>query len=83
LRLAKQWADYYGRPVHLGEFGCYIKADAESRAHFHRDFRAALDEAGLGWALWDWKAGFRYWDGKANRPEPGMREALFPRGKGK
>ncbi len=83
LRLAKQWSDYYGRPVHVGEFGCYEKADAESRARFHRDFREALDAEGLGWALWDWKAGFRYWDGKANRPAPGMREALFPRGKGR
>ena len=27
--------------------------------------------------IWDWKAGFRYWNEKANQPEPGMREALF------
>jgi endoglucanase len=77
VRLAKQWSDYYGRPVHVGEFGCYIKADAQSRARYLGDFRRALEEAGLGWALWDWKAGFRYWDPKANRPEPGLREALF------
>ena len=31
----------------------------------------------MGWAIWDWKAGFRYWDEKAGRPEPGMHEALF------
>jgi hypothetical protein len=79
LRLAKEWSEYYGRPVHVGEFGCYIKADPESRARFYRDFREALDEAGLGWAMWDWKAGFRYWDPQADRPEPGMREALFPK----
>ncbi len=78
IRQAKEWSDYYGRPVHVGEFGCFIKADAESRARYLRDFRQALDEAGLGWALWDWKAAFRYWDPKANRPEPGLREALFP-----
>jgi endoglucanase len=77
LRLARQWSDYYGRPVHVGEFGCYIKADPESRARFHRDFRKALEEAGLGWALWDWKAGFRYWDPEADRPAPGMHAALF------
>jgi endoglucanase len=81
VRLAKEWADYYGRPVHVGEFGCYIKADPESRARFYGDFRAALDEAGLGWAMWDWKAGFHYWDPQADRPAPGMREALFPRKK--
>jgi endoglucanase len=78
VRLAKQWSDYYGRPVHVGEFGCYVKADAPSRARYLKDCRQALDEAGLGWALWDWKAGFRYWDSQQNRPEPGLREALFP-----
>jgi len=36
-----------------------------------------LDELKLGWALWDWKAGFKYWDDAKNAPAPGMREALF------
>ncbi len=75
---AAEWSAYYGRPIHFGEFGCYQKSDAESRAAYYREFRKALDEANLGWATWDWKAGFRYWDEKNNRPEPGMREALFP-----
>jgi endoglucanase len=77
VRQAKQWSDYYGRPVHVGEFGCYIKADPESRARYLGDIRRAMEEAELGWALWDWKAGFRYWDPRANRPEPGLHEALF------
>jgi hypothetical protein len=33
----------------------------------------------MGWAIWDWKSGFNYWDEKAGRPLPGMREALFPK----
>ena len=73
----KEWSDYYGRPVYLGEFGAYTTADPASRAHYYRAFREALEAAGVGWALWDWKAGFRYWDEKTNQPEPGMREALF------
>ena len=77
LRLAHDWGAYYGRPMHVGEFGCYIAADARSRERFHREFRRILDKYDLGWALWDWKAGFRYWDEKANAPAPGMREALF------
>lgn len=75
---AKEWSDYYGRPVHFGEFGAYIAADAQSRANFYRAFRETLDSAGIGWAMWDWKAGFRYWDEKAGTPAPGLREALFP-----
>ena len=77
LKMVRQWSDYYGRPVHVGEFGCYIRADPVSRANFYRQFREALDEQKLGWAVWDWNAGFHYWDTAKNQPAPGMREALF------
>jgi endoglucanase len=77
IELAGEWSQYYGRPVHLGEFGCNMTADAESRAHYYRAVRESVEQAGLGWAAWDWKAGFRYWNARAARPEPGMSEALF------
>jgi endoglucanase len=77
LKLARAWSDYYGRPVHLGEFGAFTRADAESRARFYAEFRRVCAEQNLGWAIWDWSAGFRYWDKKNNQPTPGMREALF------
>jgi endoglucanase len=75
---AKEWSDYYGRPVHMGEFGAYIAADADSRARYYGTFRETMDKAGIGWATWDWKAGFRYWDDQKSGPVPGMRAALFP-----
>jgi endoglucanase len=78
----KAWSDYYGRPLHFGEFGCFTTADAASRANFYRAFREAAEKAGVGWALWDWKAAFRYWDEKAGKPEPGMHEALFEKTRG-
>jgi endoglucanase len=77
LRLARQWADYYGRPMHVGEFGCYTTADAGSRARYYTEFRKACEQHGIGWAVWDWKAGFKYWDDKSQQPVAGMREALF------
>jgi endoglucanase len=77
LRLARQWSDYYGRPVHVGEFGCFMSADPGSRARYYAEFRETCEELGLGWAIWDWKAGFRYWDDKKQQPITGMREALF------
>jgi endoglucanase len=76
---AREWSDDYGRPIHFGEFGCFTSADPASRANYYRAFREAAERAGIGWAIWDWKAGFRYWDDKAGRPEPGMREALLGR----
>jgi endoglucanase len=78
IQKAKAWSEKYGRPVHFGEFGAYTKADQESRAHFYNAFRQALDAAGIGWAIWDWKSGFNYWDVQNGRPLPSMREALFP-----
>jgi endoglucanase len=77
LELARAWSDYYGRPIHVGEFGCYTTADADSRARFYEAFRRACDGNKLGWAIWDWSAGFRYWDKAGKRPMAGMREALF------
>ncbi|MCI0744082.1 MAG: glycoside hydrolase family 5 protein [Verrucomicrobia subdivision 3 bacterium] len=77
LRAAKEWSEYYGRPIHVGEFGCFTSADAGSRARYYAEFRRALNEHGIGWAIWDWKAGFRYWDEAKGQPMPGMREALF------
>ncbi|MCS6771103.1 MAG: cellulase family glycosylhydrolase [Kiritimatiellae bacterium] len=78
LRHAAAWSRYYGRPVHVGEFGCIAKADASSRARHLREFREEMDRLGLGWALWDWKALYFYWDRSANSPAAGLREALFP-----
>ncbi len=78
---ASQWSQYYGRPIHMGEFGAYIGADAASRARFYAEFRRALDEKQMGWAVWDWKAGFKYWDDARKEPAPGMREALFSKPK--
>ena len=77
IRIAREWSNQHKRPIHMGEFGCYIQADAESRTRFYAEFRKALDEAQMGWAIWDWKAGFRYWDDRKGEPVPGMHEALF------
>ena len=32
LEQAREWSEYYGRPVHIGEFGCLPTADPEPRA---------------------------------------------------
>jgi endoglucanase len=78
LQMAGQWAAYYGRPVHVGEFGCYTLADPASRVRFYTAFRNTADALGLGWAMWDWNAGFHYWDPNTGQPAPGMPAAMFP-----
>jgi endoglucanase len=78
IAAAKAWSDKWGRPIHFGEFGALSKADQPSRAKYYAAMRQALESAGFGWAIWDWKSGFNYWDAKKHEPLPGMREALFP-----
>jgi endoglucanase len=78
IQKAKAWSEEFGRPIHWGEFGAFTKADQESRAHYYKAMREALDAAGIGWAIWDWKSGFNYWNTKTQQPLPGMRQALFP-----
>lgn len=77
IRYVREWSDYYGRPCHIGEFGAFTKGDPASRARFYAAFRQSAGQQKLGWAIWDWSAGFRYWDKKTGRPMPGMHEALF------
>lgn len=72
-----RWAEQNNRPIHLGEFGAYIQADPASRARFYSDMRKTAERLGFAWAIWDWKAGFKYWDG--TKPAEGMRQALFGR----
>lgn len=75
MEKVKAWAARENRPIHVGEFGAYTKADPESRARYYGDMRKACEEMGFGWAIWDWSAGFRYWEG--DKPAAGMRQALF------
>jgi endoglucanase len=66
---AAAWSKKHGRPVYCGEFGVYRKvAPAESRAAWLRDTANALNELGIGWAMWDYAGGFAITNG-----EPGAR----------
>lgn len=68
LDQAREWSDHFGRPVHLGEFGAHDPADMASRKRYLRDVRLLAEQRGIPWTLWEWKAGFGYWDPQTNRP---------------
>jgi endoglucanase len=68
LDTARAWSRYFGRPIHLGEFGCHHVADPASRARYLRDVRTLAEARRIPWTLWDWKASFAYWDPATNRP---------------
>lgn len=67
LDMARDWSAHFGRPVHLGEFGSHQTADIASRERYLRDVRTLAEQRGIPWTLWEWKAGFGYWDPQQQR----------------
>lgn len=72
---AASWSAHFGRPIHAGEFGAVRYAETASRQRYIRDFRTAAERRKIPWAMWDWKAGFAYWDTESGKPL--LRDALF------
>jgi aryl-phospho-beta-D-glucosidase BglC (GH1 family) len=59
LSFAGKWAALHHVPVYCGEFGVYEAfADPAMRAAWLHDTRTALEEQGLGWAVWDYQGSF-------------------------
>jgi endoglucanase len=79
LSFAGKWAALHHVPVYCGEFGVYQPyADPAMRAAWLRDTRTALEEQGIGWAVWDYQGSFAVvtrTNGKA-APIPAIAEAL-------
>lgn len=67
FREARVWSEYFGRPIHLGEFGAHQAADDQSRANYLREVRLSAEKLHIPWTMWEWKAGFGYWDPQAGK----------------
>jgi endoglucanase len=79
LSFAGKWAALHHVPIYCGEFGVYQSyVDPAMRAAWLRDTRTALEEQGIGWAVWDYQGSFAVvtkQNGKA-APIPAIAEAL-------
>jgi hypothetical protein len=59
IGLAAAWAQKWNARVVVNEFGGYKPfSPPDSRARWLRDVRTALDHYRVGWAMWDYAAGF-------------------------
>lgn len=79
LSFAGKWAALHHVPVYCGEFGVYQSyADPAMRAAWLRDTRTALEEQGIGWAVWDYQGSFAVVTKTNNNasPIPAIAEAL-------
>jgi len=74
----KAWSKAHGRPIYLGEFGAYSRADHASRIRWTRFVREQAEARGFSFAYWEFGAGFGAYDRDANRWRPELKDALVP-----
>lgn len=78
LDRAAKWGKDNGRPIYLGEFGAYSKADLDSRALWTAFVARQAEQRGMSWTYWEFRAGFgvyNYADQQWNEP---LLNALLP-----
>lgn len=78
LDRALRWSEQNARPIFLGEFGAYSKADMDSRARWTEFVARSAEERGFSWAYWEFGAGFGVYDREAAAWVEPLRQALLP-----
>jgi endoglucanase len=75
---AAMWSAKNGRPLFLGEFGAYSKADMDSRARWTNYVAREAEKRGFSWAYWEFGAGFGVYDRALKSWVQPIHDALIP-----
>ena len=75
---AQAWARQHNRPLYLGEFGAYDKADMASRVRYISFVAREAEKRGWSWAHWQFDGDFLTYDMKNHRWFQPIVEALIP-----
>jgi endoglucanase len=75
---AARWAQERDRPVYLGEFGAYGKADPASRVRWTAAVAREAEARGFAWAYWEFGAGFGVYDRARGAWREDLLRALLP-----
>jgi len=59
---AQNWSKKHNRPLFLGEFGVYDKADMESRTKYLSFVTSTVENLGWSWAYWQFDSDFILYD---------------------
>ncbi len=73
---AAKWANEQNRPMYLGEFGAYEKADMDSRVRWTRAVRAQAKGHGFSDAYWEFCSGFGVYDPNKKQWNESLLQAL-------
>lgn len=78
LGQAASWAKANHRPLYMGEFGAYSKADLNSRFQWTSFVARAAEEKDISWAYWEFCAGFGIYDATTKKWNEVLLKALIP-----
>jgi endoglucanase len=77
LANAAAWAHEHGRPLFIGEFGTYARADMNSRQQWTKRVRLEAEFLGLSWCYWDFGTDFGAFDPYRGSWRKPLKDALF------
>jgi len=75
---AAGWGATHNRPMNIGEFGAYSKADMSSRALWTEFVARTAEANGMSWHYWEFIAGFGVYNSAANNWNYPLLNALIP-----
>jgi endoglucanase len=78
LDTAAAWSKQNNRPINLGEFGSFNKADMDSRARYTKFFADAAIERGFSFHYWQFDSDFAVYDTKTDTWVKPLLDALIP-----
>jgi endoglucanase len=80
LDRATEWARAHTRPLYLGEFGTYEKAELAARARWTSAMVTEADARGIPYAYWELRSGFGLYDLEKKQWRKELLEAVLPPG---
>ncbi len=78
FQIAFSWSKTHHRPIYLGEFGAYSKANLEDRSRWTSYVSRLAEEYGFSWAYWEFCAGFGVYDPIQKTWIEALKTALIP-----
>jgi endoglucanase len=75
---AVAWGKQFNRPLYMGEFGAYSKADMDSRARWTAFVAQSASQRGFSWAYWEFCSGFGIYEPDLKIWMNPLVEALLP-----
>jgi endoglucanase len=78
FQTAAEWGRKNDRPIFLGEFGAYERAEMPSRALWTAFVAREAEALSFSWAYWEFCSGFGVYDPAANQWRAPLLRALLP-----